>query len=253
MNSAQRSLKDMMDLTGRVALITGGAGYIGRAVASGLKELGATVVTTDICDADIDLDLQDGELVKSLPSRIAAGYGGLDILVHCAAYVGTSDLKGWAVPFEDQTVETWRTAMEVNLTSFFTLVQAATPYLKESGKGSVIAMSSIYGMSGPDWSLYEGTELGNPAAYGASKGGLLQFVRWLSSTLGPDIRINAVSPGGIARGQDPDFVEKYEARTPLGRMGREDDITGAVAYLASDLSAYVTGQNLVVDGGWTAW
>ena len=243
----------MMDLTGRVALITGGAGYIGRAIAGGLQELGATVVTTDICDADINIDLQDEELVKALPGRVATSKGGLDIIVHCAAFVGTSDLKGWAVPFEDQSLETWRAAMEVNLTSFFTLIQAATPHLKVSGKGSVVAISSIYGMSGPDWSLYEGTGIGNPAAYGASKGGLLQFVRWLSSTLGPDIRVNAVSPGGIARGQDPVFIEKYEARTPLGRMGREDDITGAVAYLASDLSAYVTGQNLVVDGGWTAW
>jgi len=253
MAEPQRSLKEMMDLSGRVALITGGAGFIGRAIAKGLIELEATVVTTDICDADIDIDLTDEALVKALPGRIVEEQGRLDIVVHCAAYVGTSDLKGWAVPFDEQTVETWRQAMEVNLTSFFTLVQAATPFLRESGKGSVVAISSIYGISGPDWSLYEGTGMGNPAAYGASKGGLLQFVRWLASTLGPDIRVNAVSPGGIARGQDPAFVEKYEARTPLGRMGREDDITGAVAYLASDLSAYVTGQNIVVDGGWTVW
>ncbi len=253
MTEPHRSLKGMMDMSGRVALVTGGAGYIGRAIASGLEELGATVVTTDICDAHIDIDLRDDALVRTLPERIVETQGRLDVVVHCAAYVGTSDLKGWAVPFEEQTIETWREAMEVNLTAFFNLVQAATPYLKKSGKGSVVALSSIYGMSGPDWSLYEGTGMGNPAAYGASKGGLLQLVRWLSSTLGPDVRVNAVSPGGIARGQDPGFVEKYEARTPLGRMGREDDITGAVAYLASDLSAYVTGQNLVVDGGWTAW
>jgi len=253
MTEPHRSLKGMMDMSGRVALVTGGAGYIGRAIASGLEELGATVVTTDICDAHIDIDLRDDALVRTLPERIVETQGRLDVVVHCAAYVGTSDLKGWAVPFEEQTIETWREAMEVNLTAFFNLVQAATPHLKKSGKGSVVALSSIYGMSGPDWSLYEGTGMGNPAAYGASKGGLLQLVRWLSSTLGPDVRVNAVSPGGIARGQDPGFVEKYEARTPLGRMGREDDITGAVAYLASDLSAYVTGQNLVVDGGWTAW
>jgi len=253
MTEPHRSLTDMMDMSGRVALVTGGAGYIGRAIARGLREMGATVKTTDICDADIDIDLRDEALVKALPDRIVDDHGSLDVIVHCAAYVGTSDLKGWAVPFEEQEVENWREALEVNLTSFFTLVQAATPYLRKSGKGSVVAISSIYGMSGPDWSLYEGTGLGNPAAYGASKGGLLQLVRWLSSTLGPDIRVNAVSPGGIARGQDPAFVEKYEARTPLGRMGREDDITGAVAYLVSDLSAYVTGQNLVVDGGWTAW
>jgi NAD(P)-dependent dehydrogenase (short-subunit alcohol dehydrogenase family) len=108
-------------------------------------------------------------------------------------------------------------------------------------------------MVGPDMRLYEGTGMGSPAAYAASKGGLLQLTRWLATVLAPTIRVNAVTPGGILRGQPQVFRERYIARTPLGRMGSEEDLQGAVAYLASDLSAYVTGHNLVVDGGWTAW
>ena len=117
----------------------------------------------------------------------------------------------------------------------------------------MINISSIYGQWGPDLSLYEGTKMANPAAYSASKGGLDQLTRWLACTLAPDIRVNAISPGGVARGQPISFVERYNARTPLGRMATEDDFRGAVAYLASDLSAYVSGQILSVDGGWGIW
>lgn len=108
-------------------------------------------------------------------------------------------------------------------------------------------------MLAPDWSLYAGTTMGNPAAYGASKGGLIQFTRWLATTLAPAVRVNCISPGGIWRNQPDDFVARYATRTPLQRMGTEDDLRGAIAYLASDLSKYVTGQNLSVDGGWGVW
>jgi NAD(P)-dependent dehydrogenase (short-subunit alcohol dehydrogenase family) len=108
-------------------------------------------------------------------------------------------------------------------------------------------------MVGPDLSLYEETNLGNPAAYAATKGGLLQLTRWLATVLAPDVRVNAISPGGVWRNQPEDFLKRYVAKTPLRRMATEEDLKGAVAYLASDLSAYVTGHNLVVDGGWTTW
>jgi NAD(P)-dependent dehydrogenase (short-subunit alcohol dehydrogenase family) len=108
-------------------------------------------------------------------------------------------------------------------------------------------------MLGPDWSLYEGTQMANPAAYAASKGGLIQLTRWLSTTLAPKIRVNSIAPGGIDRAQPASFASKYTARTPLGRMGREDDFMGIVAFLASDASAWVTGQNFAIDGGWSAW
>ena len=187
------------------------------------------------------------------PAEFAERFGQIDIIVNCAAFVGTSGLEGWAVPFEQQSDKTWRRALEVNLTAPFVLVQAAAADLRVSGHGSVINISSIYGLSGPDWRLYEGTSLGNPAAYAASKGGLIQATRWLSTTLAPHVRVNAIAPGGVFRDTQEPFLSRYTARTPLGRMGREEDFMGAVAYLATDLSAYVTGQCLAVDGGWTVW
>ena len=114
-------------------------------------------------------------------------------------------------------------------------------------------MSSIYGLVGPDHSLYEGTEMTNPAAYGASKGGLQSITTWLSTVLAPDVRVNTVTPGGVERGQNPTFLARYESKTPLGRMATEADVADAIVYLLSPESKYITGHNLVVDGGWTAW
>lgn len=266
-----KSIRELMDLTGRTALVTGGAGHIGRAMCQALAESGADVAILDrgadatrtvadqitqkfnVKTMDITVDLAARDAVTTVPNMVVETLGRLDILVNCAAFVGTSDLDGWVTEFENQSVETWRAALETNLTAPFVLIQAATPHLRQSGHGSIINVGSTYGVVGPDWSLYEGTSMGNPAAYAASKGGLTQFTRWLATTLGPDIRANCISPGGIARGQDRAFVNRYESRTPLKRMGTEEDMKGALLYLASDLSAYVTGHNLIVDGGWTAW
>jgi NAD(P)-dependent dehydrogenase (short-subunit alcohol dehydrogenase family) len=179
-------------------------------------------------------------------------FGRLDVLVHSAALVGTSALEGWAVPFEEQSVATFRKALEVNCTSVFAMTQACAPLLTASGHGSVIALGSIYGIVGPVMGLYEGTVLGNPAGYAVSKGGLLQFMRWLAAALAPSVRANTITLGGVFRGHIDPFLSRYVARTPLGRMATEADAQGAALYLASDASSYVTGQNLVVDGGWTA-
>jgi NAD(P)-dependent dehydrogenase (short-subunit alcohol dehydrogenase family) len=269
--STERSVREMLSLEGRVAIVTGGAGHIGRAIASGLAELGATIALVDIAEsagADVaakliashsvkaemfDCNFEQGESVKDLPRRVREACGGIDIIVNCAAFVGTSGLEGWAVPFEQQSDATWRRAIEVNLTAPFVLIQAAAEELAKSGHGSVINISSIYGLAGPDWRLYEGTALGNPAAYAASKGGLIQMTRWLATTMAPKVRVNAVAPGGVFRATPEPFLGRYVARTPLARMAREEDMKGAVVYLASDLSAYVTGQCIAVDGGWTAW
>ena len=178
---------------------------------------------------------------------------GLNILVNNAAFVGTSYLTGWNVPFEQQTLDTWRRALELNLIAIYDLCQGLTPMLLAAEGASIINIASTYGMLGPDWSLYEGTTMGNPAAYGASKGGLIQFTRWLATTLAPAVRVNCISPGGIWRNQPDEFVTRYAARTPMNRMATEDDMRGALAYMASDLSKYVTGQILAVDGGWGIW
>ena len=252
---ANRSLRELGDLSGRRALVAGGGGHLGRACVDALAELGAETVVADVQHdgdsivADLALEEDARRAVREARERL----GGLDVLVHCAALVGSDERPGWAVPFEEQTVEAWEAALRVNLTSVFVLVHEAREALAASGHGAVVVFGSIYGVVGPDPGLYDGTAMANPTAYGASKGGLLQLVRYLATTLAPRVRVNAISPGGVERGQPAAFRERYHARTPLGRMATEEDVKGAVAFLASDLSAYVTGHNLVVDGGWTAW
>jgi NAD(P)-dependent dehydrogenase (short-subunit alcohol dehydrogenase family) len=259
-----RSLEELGDLSGRGALVTG-AGRLGRVACEALVELGAAVVVADVDGAaaegvarevggePVAGDVADEEEAGRLVAESLRRAGSLDVLVHTAALVGTSELEGWAEPFERQTVAAWRRALDVNLTSAFVLCQQAAPALERSGHGSVVCFASTYGLVGPDFSLYEGTEMANPAAYGASKGGLIQLVRYLATALAPRVRVNALSPGGVEAGQPASFRERYEARTPLQRMAVPEDVKGAVAFLASDLSRYVTGHNLVVDGGWTAW
>ncbi len=253
-----RRVRELSSLEGRRALVAGGAGHLGAAAVETLAELGADVVVVDaraeeVTKAAIAADLADEAAARAATRDAVARLGGLDVLVHCAALVGTSELGGWAEPLERQGVDAWRRALEVNLVSAFVLVQEAAAALRESGHGSVILFGSIYGLAGPVPSLYEDTALANPAAYGASKGGVLQLTRHLATVLAPAVRVNAISPGGVERGQPEVFQERYRARTPLRRMATEEDVKGAIAYLASDLSAYVTGHNLVVDGGWTAW
>lgn len=267
-----RPVSALMDLSGRKALVTGAAGHIGFAVAQTLVELGADLTVLDLDEAaceervatlsrpernsglfSVPCDLNnEGETRAAIQKSIRL-MGGLDILVHCAAYVGTTEAPGWAVPFEEQTVDAWDTAMRVNLTSAFIMVQEGRAALASSGHGSVIFFGSIYGMVGNDMRLYVDTNMESPAAYPASKGGIIQLARYLATFLAPKIRVNTISPGGVWRDQLEAFHERYVYRTPMRRMATEEDLIGAVAYLASDLSAYVTGHNLAVDGGWTAW
>lgn len=264
-----KDLKTLMDMSGRRALITGGAGHLGRTMADSLAELGAEVLLADVAGAPtqavadeiaerrgttvtaLDCDLEDADARAALVEQVAPS--GLSVLINNAAFVGTSGLTGWAEPFAGQSVETWRRALEVNLTAGFHLCQLFAPALGAGPGGSIINIASIYGQWAPDYALYEGTAMANPAAYGASKGGLIQFTRWLSTTLAPQVRANVISPGGVERGQPESFVTRYTERTPLKRMATEDDFRGAVAFLASDASAYVTGQVLRVDGGWGVW
>lgn len=263
-----RSIKDMMNLAGRVAVVTGGAGHLGRDICDTVAELGAAVVVADRQGAPecaeriaqafkvetlaLNVDLSDEVATRAVAGHVRGRFGRCDILINNAAFVGTSNLTGWAVPFVEQSVATWRQAIEVNLTAAFVLSQALAPLLAERA-GSIVNIASIYGHLGPDWRRYEGTPLGNPAAYAASKGGIIQLTRWLATTLAPKVRVNAISPGGIERGQPKEFTDQYVAQTPMQRMAREEDFKGAVAYLSGDASIYMTGQNLMVDGGYSAW
>lgn len=258
-------------MKGQAALITGGAGHIGSVVASGLAELGCTLLLLDrpgekleqvasqiagkfgVTVHPLACDLESEEERSRVPQQVQDAVGRLDALVHCAAFVGDTRLEGWVVPFQEQGLEAVRRCLEVNLTSAFHLSQQLAPLLSANGNGRILNVGSIYGVVGPDLRLYEGTAMGNPAAYAMSKGGLVQLTHWLSTVLAPGIRVNAISLGGVFRNQPESFVARYVARTPMGRMATEEDFIGAVAFFCTDLSAYVTGQNLMIDGGWTTW
>lgn len=265
------SFSSLSNLDQRRVLITGAGGGIAGAMADTLAELGADLVLVDRPGVDIsalesqlrsrwsvktlslNCDLECEEDRNNLIRILRKDNESLNCLINTAAFVGTSELDGWSVPFEQQSLDTWRRAIEVNLTAVFHLSKAIAPMLRSSDGANIINVTSIYGAYGPDWRLYEGTEMGNPAAYSASKGALAQLTRWLATTLAPEIRVNAISPGGVRRDQPKAFVKGYEGRTPLKRMASEDDFRGAVAFLASDLSEYMTGQILHVDGGWGVW
>jgi NAD(P)-dependent dehydrogenase (short-subunit alcohol dehydrogenase family) len=265
------TFSELSNLSGRTALITGAAGGLGKVFAETLAELGANLLLVDLPGSDLNTlnkelidrwqidamsfhcNLESDSQRSDLIEKILPFTDDLNILINNAAFLGGNDLPGWAVDFEDQSIDSWRRALEVNLTASFDLCQGFYPKLKASRGSSIINVASIYGMLGPDWSLYSGTNMGNPAAYGASKGGLIQLTRWLATTIAPEVRVNAISPGGIFRNQENDFVRRYESKTPLKRMATEDDFRGIIAFLASDLSRYVTGQVFSVDGGWTAW
>ncbi len=265
------TLKELSNLQGRRALITGAAGNLGKVFAETMAELGSDLILVDLPNTDLEklssslrerwgvtvliksCNLEEFGEREELVNWVKETAQPLHILINNAAFGGTTNLTGWSVPFEEQSVETWRRALEVNLTSIFHLCQGLFPLLKVAKGASIVNIASIYGSCGPNWSLYENTNMSNPAAYGASKGGLIQLTRWLATTLAPEVRINSISPGGIFRNQPEQFIKRYVEKTPMLRMAAEDDFRGAIAYLTSDLSAYVTGQDLMVDGGWGAW
>ena len=259
----------IFSLSGRKILVTGAAGHLGRALCEYFVSDGAIVFAVDLSEkglASLELelkpsegsffafaaDLSDKEQRAGIAEQVASRTESLDGAVFAAAFVGSSDLAGWAVDFAHQSVSTWRKALELNLTAPFHLTQLLGPLFSRGHGPSIVNIGSIYGSIGPDWSLYEGLDMSNPAAYAASKGGLIQLTRWLASTLAPGIRVNMVSPGGISRGQDATFVERYSQKTPLARMATEHDIVGQVVYLLSGAASYVTGQNIAIDGGITA-
>ncbi len=257
------TMTDAFDLHGKTAVVTGGAGLIGRAVSRGLADHGATVVVADV-DASrggkvadeigghahfASVDVTDEDDVETLIETTVENFGSLDVLVN-SAYPRN---ENYGQSYEEMTLDDWEENVTLNLNSYFSAAYRASAAMRaqETG-GSIVNFGSIYGVQAPDFTLYEGTDLTSPVEYAAIKGGVLNLTRYLASYLGEHgVRVNAVSPGGVYNDQGETFVRQYEERTPLGRMANPDDLVGAVVYLASDAASYVTGQNLVVDGGWT--
>ncbi len=255
------SIHTKINLQSRHALITGGAGHIGKKCAETLAELGATLTLLDLPGDPLQQTAQD---LKATPlpcdlsnldevKTAAKTLQNVEIFIHTASLVGTTLIPGWAEEIENQSTEIWQKALNVGVASAFEIAQILRPQLAANNRGTIILFSSIYGQVGPDFRLYEGTGMGNPVGYGVTKGGLIQLCKYLTTTYTPQIRTNIISPGGVSRGQNPDFTKRYIEKTPMQRMATEDDLAGAVAFFASDLSLYTSGQDLAIDGGFTAW
>jgi NAD(P)-dependent dehydrogenase (short-subunit alcohol dehydrogenase family) len=256
---------------GKTVLITGATGHLGREISRAFANLGSNLVLVDLSSDSLqelsgDLsevfgidvsvyscDFSDPETRNKVVDHVSADFEVIDVLINNAAFVGTSELSGWSAPFEQQLSSVWPKVFEVNLTSIFEFAQGLSVNLKKSGSGAIVNIASIHAHLGPDWDLYEGTEMASPAAYAASKAGVVNLTKWLSTTMAPQVRVNSVSPGGISRGQPTAFIEKYIARTPMGRMATESDIVGAILFFSSDSSDFLTGQDLCVDGGYSVW
>jgi NAD(P)-dependent dehydrogenase (short-subunit alcohol dehydrogenase family) len=257
-------VSSLLSLQGRVALVTGGAGQYGRHISRALAEAGATVLVASRDEAKcrgfveelnafgyeayaFTLDLTSDRSVNQLAANIVAKWHRLDILFNNAVTVS-------AGPLEKHAVQDWAHAMECNSTGVYRLCQTFGSIMAGKKSGSIINIASVYGVVSPDFRIYEGREeITNPPSYGFAKAGMIQLTRYLAVYFAPHgVRVNCISPGGLySEIMPPDFVERYCSRTPLGRMAGPNDIKGAAVFLASDASAYITGQNLLVDGGLT--
>jgi NAD(P)-dependent dehydrogenase (short-subunit alcohol dehydrogenase family) len=253
---------DLFDLTGDVVLVTGGGGLIGAEVCRVIDRYGATVVVAEYDEKQgrevaeqlhrgeyVALDITDPKSIKEVCEYVFSEYGHPDGLVNLA-YPRTDD---YGQAFESVDKAAMIKNISMHLGGYYAMTKAVVlEMLEHNCKGSIVNFSSIYGIQAPDFTVYEGTDMTSPVEYSVLKSGVLNFTRYLASYLGSDgIRINSVSPGGVFDEQPERFVENYERNVPLGRMAEPNDISGAVVYLLSDAASYVTGHNLVVDGGWT--
>ncbi len=273
-------IQEKFDLTGRVAAVTGGVGLLGAEFSRTLAEAGAAVAVIDLNEAAsqavadtltkggykalaLPTDITHPESVREAVEKILSELGRLDVLVNSAALDPKFDpdaVNKGITPgaFEDYPLDLWNSALNVNLTGMFLMTQACVkPMLDQGRKGSIINICSTYGLNGPDQRIYirEGKRVAfKPVYYTVTKAGVMGFTKYLAAYYaGTNIRVNALTPGGVFNNHEDYFVQNYSAKTILGRMAKKDEMNGALLFLASDASSYMTGNNLVVDGGWTAW
>ena len=245
----------MSNLKNKIIVVTGGSGLLGTAMINDLRLKGATVLNFEINQLDdfnegiIGCDVTNEISVKRALDLIIDKFGRIDGWVN-NAYPRTAD---WGNKFEEISVESWQTNVDFQMNSVFICAQKVLKIMKKQGMGSLVNIASIYGVVGPDFSVYEGTGMTMPAAYSAIKGGVVNFTRYLASYYAPfGVRVNCVSPGGVFNDQNDIFVKQYENKVPMGRMGKPKEVAGPVSFLLSDESSYVTGHNMLVDGGWAA-
>ena len=272
------SLPELFDLTGRAAIVTGGAGLLGTEFCRTLAEAGAAVTIADmngetasrLADSltregfsalGVKTDVTSSDSVARMVAATLESFGSLDILVNSAAldpkFDSPSSASRHPSAFEDYPLALWQQALNVNLTGAMLCCQAAVRPMLEQGSGVIINIASIYGVAAPDQRLYRRSGQPpqyKPAYYTVTKAGLLGLTKYLAAYYaGKNIRVNALTPGGVFNGHDDEFVKAYSARAVMGRMAAKDEMNGALLFLASEASRYMTGANLIVDGGWTAW
>ena len=259
--------RKLMDMTGKVCIVTGGIGYLGRENVKILQDFGATVVCADIRDSEdrwkdsenaakadfVACDISSTESIAACFKTVYEKYGRIDVLVNCATY-GAGHGKDSQIEFMSD--EIWFDGIDGSLSSVFRATREVIPYMKEKG-GSIINYSSMYGVVSPDLRIYGDNPQKQPPNYGAGKAGVAQLTRYCACALAEyNIRVNSVTPGPFpnpANQTDEEFNAKLASKTMLGRFGKSYEIAGAILLLASDASSFMTGSNITVDGGWTAW
>ncbi len=273
-------IQEKFDLTGRVAVVTGGVGLLGEEFCRTLAEAGAAVAIVDLnasasqAVADsftnsgykalaLPTDITQPDSVNAVVEKVLSAFGRLDILVNSAALDPKFDpeaINKGITPgaFEDYPLDLWNSALNVNLTGMFLMTQACVkPMIEQGKKGSIINICSTYGLNGPDQRIYikDGKRVAfKPIYYTVTKAGVMGFTKYLAAYYAEtEIRVNALTPGGVFNNHEDYFVKNYSAKTILGRMAKKDEMNGGLLFLASDASSYMTGNNVVVDGGWTAW
>jgi NAD(P)-dependent dehydrogenase (short-subunit alcohol dehydrogenase family) len=271
------SYKQRFSLAGKNAVVTGAVGILGRPFCDGLAEFGANVAVVDLDEATccevatelsarhgvkaigIGCDITSAEAVENMVQRAVAGLGDIHVL-HNNVGGKTPDLDAYFASFESYSLDEWRRVMAVNIDGVFLVDQAVgRRMVKQASGGSVVHTASIYGAMAPDQRIYEGSEylgraINTPAVYSASKAAVIGLTRYLATYWAEQgIRVNCITPGGAESGQNDNFKQRYSARIPLGRMAQREEMVNALIYLASDASSYVTGQNIMVDGGLSAW
>ena len=272
------SILNKFNMTGKTVIVTGAAGLLGKQFSLALAQAGANMVLADLAveiaeqNADelknekseaiaIRVDVTDSVSTQEMVQTALNHFGSVDVLINSAAMDPKFDPANagsqCANAFETYSLDSWRQALDVNLTGMFLASQAAVAPMLKQGQGVIVNICSTYGLAGPDQRLYErpdGTRQFKPVYYSTTKAGVLGFTRYLATYYaGKNIRVNALTPGGVFNDHDEVFTTQYSARTVLGRMANLDEMNGAMLFLCSDASSYMTGSNLVVDGGWTAW
>jgi NAD(P)-dependent dehydrogenase (short-subunit alcohol dehydrogenase family) len=267
----------LLKLDGKTAVVTGALGILGRRFCAGLAEFGAKVAVVDLDEpravdyataltADhgvkalgVGCDVADPPSVEAMVKRVVEALGDVHVL-HNNAACKSDDLDAFFAPFEEYSLAQWRKIMAVNIDGMFLVAQKVGAQMVRQGNGgSIIQTSSIYGILGPDQRIYEGShylgcQINTPAVYSASKAAVVGLTRYLATYWAPQrIRVNTLTPGGVESGQNETFQRRYGDRVPLGRMAHGDEMVGALLFLASDASSYVTGQNIVIDGGMSVW